>query len=142
MRLNYKRNTVDMTAAVQARKVPPRAVITVAAYWPAAKSIEVTRPLFPKIIYTNVSFVGSTALAEELKLLGPYFADGVIVTQVMLDVNGHSMAVLDFRDALGKCFPGEAPNYVSFEDYITGKIPIEGLRRTGPGAGGKGRQRA
>lgn len=137
LRLNYKRNTVDVTGAVQAlraRKIPPRAVIMVAAYRPAAKFIEVTRPLFPNMIYTNVSFVGSSSLAEELRLLGPRFSDGVIVTQVVPAVNGYSKAVLDFKDALGKYFPGEAPDYVSFEGYIAAKILTEGVKRAGPGA--------
>ena len=33
------------------------------------------------MIYTSVSFVGSTALANELMLLGKRYATGVIVTQ-------------------------------------------------------------
>ena len=32
------------------------------------------------MIYTSVSFVGSTALADELTLLGKRYATGVIVT--------------------------------------------------------------
>jgi branched-chain amino acid transport system substrate-binding protein len=32
----------------------------------AAKFIEKTRDLYPTMIYTNVSLVGSTALADEL----------------------------------------------------------------------------
>lgn len=137
LRLNYKRSSVDVTAAVQAlraRTLPPRAVIMVAAYRPATKFIEVTRPLFPAMFYTNVSFVGSSSLAEELKLLGPQFTDGVVVTQVVPAVNSYSKAVLDFKDALSKAFPGEAPDYVSFEAYIAAKILIEGVKRAGPGA--------
>ena len=37
----------------------------------AAKFIENTRDVFPGMVYTNVSFVGSSSLAEELMLLGP-----------------------------------------------------------------------
>jgi branched-chain amino acid transport system substrate-binding protein len=41
------------------------------------------------MIYTNVSFVGSTALADELMLLGPRYATGEIVTQVVSAINSH-----------------------------------------------------
>lgn len=58
------------------------------------------------MIYTSVSFVGSTALANELMLLGLKYATGVIVTQVVPDVDGHSSVVLDYKSALAKYFPG------------------------------------
>jgi ABC-type branched-subunit amino acid transport system substrate-binding protein len=84
------------------------------------------------MIYTNVSFVGSTALAEELKLLGPKYAEGVIVTQVVPAIDGYSSFVLDYKNALARQFPGEAPDYVSLEGYTAGNLLAEGLRRTGP----------
>jgi ABC-type branched-subunit amino acid transport system substrate-binding protein len=85
LRLNYQRNSVDVAEAVarlRAHKPPIKAVVMIPTYRAAAKFIELTRPLYPKLIYTNVSFVGSAALKDELKLLGPTFMDGVIVTQV------------------------------------------------------------
>jgi ABC-type branched-subunit amino acid transport system substrate-binding protein len=84
------------------------------------------------MIYTNVSFVGSTALADELMLLGPRYASGVIVTQVVPAVSGYSSAVLEYKNALAKYFPGEAPDYVSLEGYVAANVLIQGLRRTGP----------
>ncbi len=93
VRLSYKRNTVDVDDAVnqlKSQKPPIKAVVMVATYRAAAKFIEKTRDLYPGMIYTNVSFVGSTALAEELVLLGPRFATGVIVTQVVPAVAGYS----------------------------------------------------
>jgi len=54
----------------------------VATYRAAAKFIEKTRDLFPQMNYTNVSVVGSTSLADELMLLGPHYAQGIVVTQV------------------------------------------------------------
>ncbi|MGA7035267.1 MAG: ABC transporter substrate-binding protein, partial [Pseudolabrys sp.] len=80
LRLHYQRNTVDVDDAVdQLRKsrVPIRAVVMVPGYRAAAKFIEKTRDLFPGMIYTSVSFVGSTALANELMLLGKKYASGV-----------------------------------------------------------------
>jgi ABC-type branched-subunit amino acid transport system substrate-binding protein len=135
LRLGYKRNTIDVDEAVgQLRKMrtPPRAVVMVATYRAAAKFIEKTRDLNLSLIYTNVSFVGSTALAEELMLLGPKYANGVIVTQVVPAVDSYSNVVLEYKTALSTYFPGEAPDYVSLEGYITANVMIEGLKRTGP----------
>jgi branched-chain amino acid transport system substrate-binding protein len=135
LRLNYKRNTVDVDDAVnqlKSQKPPIKAVVMVAAYRAAAKFIEKTRDLYPGMIYTNVSFVGSTALAEELTLLGPRFATGVIVTQVVPAVAGYSSMVLEYKNALAKYFPGEAPDYVSLEGYVAANVLIQALKRTGP----------
>jgi ABC-type branched-subunit amino acid transport system substrate-binding protein len=83
------------------------------------------------LIYTNVSFVGSTALADELMLLGPRYASGVIVTQVVPAVSGYSSIVLEYKNALSKFFPGEAPDYVSLEGYVAANVLIQGLKSTG-----------
>jgi len=135
LRLNYKRNTVDVDEAVEhlrQSKTPIKAVVMVPTYRAAARFIEKTRDLFPAMIYTNVSFVGSTALAEELKLLGPKYTNGVIVTQVVPAIEGYSSLILEYKAALGKYFPGEAPDYVSLEGYVAAGLLAEGLRRAGP----------
>ncbi|MET0222248.1 MAG: ABC transporter substrate-binding protein [Tardiphaga sp.] len=134
LRLGYKRNTVDVDEAVaQLRmlKNPPKAIVMVATYRAAAKFIEKTRDQYPNMIYTNVSFVGSTELSDELMLLGPRYANGVIVTQVVPAVGGYSSAVLEYKGALEKYFPGEAPSYVSLEGYIAASVLIQALKRTG-----------
>jgi ABC-type branched-subunit amino acid transport system substrate-binding protein len=135
LRLNYQRNTVDVDEAVeQLRKsrIPIKAVIMVPAYRAAAKFIEKTRDVYPNMIYTSVSFVGSTALANELMLLGKRFATGVIVTQVVPALEGHSSLVLDYKAALAKYFPGETPDYVSLEGYVAANVLLEALKRNGP----------
>ena len=135
LRLNYKRNTIDVDDAVstlKAQKGQIRAVVMVATYRAAAKFIERTRDSYPGMMYSNVSFVGSTALADELMLLGPRYANGVIVTQVVPAVGGYSSAVLEYKNALAKYFPGEAPDYVSLEGYIAANVLIQAIRQTGP----------
>jgi ABC-type branched-subunit amino acid transport system substrate-binding protein len=135
LRVGYKRNTVEVDDAVnqlKSLKIPVRAVVMVATYRAAAKFIEKTRDLYPGMIYTNVSFVGSTALAEELTLLGSRYANGVIVTQVVPAVGGYSSAVLEYKNALAKYFPGEAADYVSLEGYVAANVLIQALKRTGP----------
>ena len=134
LRLNYQRNTVDVDEAVEQLKksrVPIRAVIMVPTYRAAAKFIEKTKDLFPGMIYTSVSFVGSTALANELMLLGKRFANGVIVTQVVPALDGHSSLVLDYKAAMAKYFPGEQADYVSLEGYVMANVLIAALRRNG-----------
>jgi len=135
LRLNYKRNTVDVEDAVnqlKSQKPPIKAVVMVATYRAAAKFIQKTRDLYPGMIYSNVSFVGSTALSEELMLLGARYATGVIATQVVPAVAGYSSVVLEYKNALAKYFPGETPDYVSLEGYVSANVLIQALKRTGP----------
>src|SRR5262249_54604728 len=140
LRLNYQRNTVDVDAAVaqlraeqhKKNRPPIKAVIMVPTYRAAAKFIEKTRDLYPDMIYTSVSFVGSTALANELMLLGKKYATGVIVTQVVPAVDGHSSLVIDYKNALAKYFPGESPDYVSLEGYVAANVLIAALKQNGP----------
>ena len=122
----------DAVAQLKKSRVPIKAVIMVPTYRAAARFIEKTRDLYPGMIYTSVSFVGSTALANELMLLGQRYATGVIVTQVVPAVDGHSSLVLDYKSALAKYFPGEPLDYVSLEGYLAGNILVEALKRNGP----------
>ena len=134
LRLDYKRNTVDVDDAVarlRAQRNRIKAVVMVGAYRACAKFIEKTRDVYPEMIYTNVSFVGSTALADELMLLGPRYANGVIVTQVVPAVDSYASAILKYRTALAKYFPGVLPDYVSLEGYVAGSLLLEGLKRAG-----------
>jgi len=139
VRLGYQRNTVDVDDAVaelqqvqqQRAQLPIKAVIMVPAYRAAAKFIEKTRDRYPDMIYTSVSFVGSTALANELMLLGKKYAAGVIVTQVVPALEGHSSLVLDYKSALAKYFPGEAPDYVSLEGYVDATVLVAALKQNG-----------
>jgi branched-chain amino acid transport system substrate-binding protein len=135
LRLSYARNTIDVDDAVnllKVQKVPVRAIIMAASYRAAAKFIEKTRALYPEMIFSSISGVGATALADELKLLGPRYTSGVIVTQVVPAVSGFSSAVLDYKNALAKYFPGEAPDYASMEGFVAANILVDALKRTGP----------
>jgi ABC-type branched-subunit amino acid transport system substrate-binding protein len=139
LRLYYPRNTLDMDAAVaglqqyqrQHNAAPIKAVIMVATTRPAAKFIEKTRDLFPNLIYSNVSAVGSSELAGELMLLGPKFATGVIVTQVTPSPEGFASVVLDYKAALAKYAPDASADSVSLESYLEANILIEALKRAG-----------
>jgi branched-chain amino acid transport system substrate-binding protein len=134
LRLNYPRNTIEVDEAVnllKLQKLPVRAIIMSASYRAAAKFIEKTRNLYPEMIFTSISGVGGTSLADELKLLGPRYTTGVLVTQVVPAVSGHSSAVIEYKNALAKYFPGEAPDYASLEGFVAANILIHALKRTG-----------
>jgi branched-chain amino acid transport system substrate-binding protein len=134
LRLNYTRNTVDVDDAVnklRLQKPPIRAAVMVATTRPAAKFIEKTRDLFPGMIYTNMSSVGASSLADELMMLGPRFANGVVVTQAVPEVGGYSSVVIEYKDALAKYFPGESPNYIALEGFISANVLIDALKRCG-----------
>ena len=92
----------------------------------------VVRRLESNAICTNVSFVDSEALAEELRQLGPKFSEGVIVTQVVPHYDADSTGVRRFRRLLTKYRPSSSPGFVSLEGYIAASIFVEGLRRAGP----------
>jgi branched-chain amino acid transport system substrate-binding protein len=135
LRVNYPRNTLDVDDAInqlKQQKPPIRAVVMVATTRPAAKFIEKTRDLFPGMVYTNMSSVGASSLAEELMLLGPRFANGVVVTQTVPAVSGYSSAVIEYKDALTKYFPGESPNYIALEGFVSANVLIDALKRCGP----------
>jgi branched-chain amino acid transport system substrate-binding protein len=133
-RVGFKRNTLELQeavdAVVKARKTV-KAVVMVAPYRPAAKFIEEMKRQQIDAIFSNVSFVGATAFADELRQLGGKFASGVIVTQVVPPIDSNATAVIHYREALQKYFPGEKPDFVSLEGYIVGSLFVEGLRRAG-----------
>jgi len=136
LRVSYKRNTADVVDAVRAvldRRDKVKAVIMVATYRAAARFIEKVRDENSRMIFTNVSFVGSSALSEELVQLGGRYAQGVIVTQVVPLPTSRSTAVLRYQEALARYAPGEKPDFVSLEGYVAGNVLVEGLRRTGKG---------
>ena len=134
LRVGYERNTVDVDDAVSGlggHRPAIKAIVMVATYRASARFVKKTRDQFPSMIYTNVSFVGSTALADELMLLGPRYANGIIVTQVVPAVSGYASVNLRYRNALAKYFPGEPPDYVSLEGYVDATVLLEALKRTG-----------
>jgi branched-chain amino acid transport system substrate-binding protein len=106
-------------------------VVMVATYRPAAHFIEKVRDQRPGMIFSNVSFVGSQALSEELTQLGPKYPQGVIVTQVVPLPTGQSTVGIRYREALAKYAPGEKPDFVSLEGYVTGNLLVDGLKRAG-----------
>jgi ABC-type branched-subunit amino acid transport system substrate-binding protein len=134
LRVGYKRNTADVQDAVDGilkSRQHIRAVVMVATYKPAARFIDKVKAERPDMIFSNVSFVGSVALEEELRSLGPKVAEGVIVTQVVPLPTSRSTAVLKYQDLLPKHSVGEKPDFMSLEGYLAATLLIEGIKRAG-----------
>jgi ABC-type branched-subunit amino acid transport system substrate-binding protein len=111
---------------------PIKAIVMMSQPLPAAKFIEKTHDSIPGLIYTNASDVVGNTLAEQLMLLGPAYANGVIVTEAVPEPSGYSTLSLEFAAALKKYFPDEEPSYTSLEGYLTTRILAEALRKAGP----------
>jgi ABC-type branched-subunit amino acid transport system substrate-binding protein len=106
-----------------------KAVVMVATHRPAAKFIERTRDL--NLLFTNASAVEAHELADDLHQLGPQYADGVVVTQVVPLPSGRASALLKYQDQLKRYAPGERPDFLSLQAWVSAQILIEGLKRAG-----------
>jgi len=126
----YKRNTMDIAEGLSSiRPSNPDAIVMVGTYAPLAKFVRESKAQGMDTLFLNVSFVGTEAFAKDVGSDG----DGVVITQVVPPPNRMDLpAVADYHKALQTHFPGEEPNFVSLEGYITARILVEGLRRAGP----------
>ena len=125
----YPRNTRAVkTAVLDLRLGNPEAVIIVGAYQPVATFIKWSRRLGFNPIFVNISFVGSSALAQALDASGK----GVIVTQVVPFPHDKRIPVVtNYQRALRALAAGAEPGFVSLEGYLTGRAVVEALRRAG-----------
>ena len=134
LRVGYKRNTADVGEAAREilkNRARAQAIVMVPTYKAAAKFIESVVNGGFKPIFTSVSFVGATALADELRALGGKYAEGVIVTQTVPLPSSQATAIIRYRELLKRFSPADEPDFVSLEGYIAGTVLVEALRRTG-----------
>jgi ABC-type branched-subunit amino acid transport system substrate-binding protein len=134
VRVTYPRNTADVDAAVVGiRQQAPRlkAVVMVAVYKPAYRFIEKLRGAGLDLVFTNVSAVSATELAEQIVPLGPAYTKDVLVTQIVPLPSSRATALLRYQEALRKYAPAERPDFVSLEAYLAGSVLVEGLKRAG-----------
>ena len=122
-----ERNTVDVAKAV-AEIVPtrPNAVVQISAYKSCAAFIREARKAGFGGTFFNVSFVGTQALADELKAEGA----GVMISQVMpFPYTASSAITREFAAATAKAGGTVQANYSSLEGYLAAKVFTEGLKR-------------
>ncbi|HZZ78490.1 MAG TPA: ABC transporter substrate-binding protein [Gemmataceae bacterium] len=137
VRVGYERNPSDANAAVKdavatiLKQKELKAVVMVATYKPAAAFIKQLKDAGrDDLTFTNVSFVGSEALAEELGA-GSRYIDGIIVTQVVPPVTSGSTIVSHYRELLKKYNPAANPSFTSLEGYIATNLLAKGLQKVG-----------
>ncbi len=126
----YERNTTAIkTALLAVRRAAPEAVVMVGAYKPSAEFIKLARKIEFNPVFVNISFVGATALAQEL---GPE-GQGVIVSQVVPFPWDTSLKVIaDYQAAIKAKDPKAEPEFVSLEGYLVGRLTIAALEKVGP----------
>ncbi|HTN51795.1 MAG TPA: ABC transporter substrate-binding protein [Anaeromyxobacter sp.] len=133
LRVGYKRNTADVDEAVRALKHRAReikAVVMVATSKAAARFVERVRDAKLDLVFTNVS-PGANDLADDLAALGPGYADGVIMTQVVPLPTSRATAILKYQELLHRLAPDERPDFVSLEAYLSARVLVEALQRAG-----------
>ena len=118
----YERDTLAVESAVakvvMAEKTP-RAIVMIGAYAPCAKFIRLCRDADLKPLFLNVSFVGSSSLAEAL---GRTDAQ-VIVTQVVPNPADDSVPIVREYEADLKAIDASAPaGFGDLEGYIAARI--------------------
>ena len=134
LRVGYRRNTLEVEGAVEGilrHGSEIEGIVLAATYRAAAKFIQGVTDGGLDPTFASLSFVGSRALAEELKELGGNYAEGVIVTQVVPHYDSEEPGVARFRRLLDRHFPAEQPGFVSLEGYLVAEVFVEALRRAG-----------
>ena len=123
-----ERNTVDIAKALDAiLKASPEVVVQISAYKSSAAFIKQARSQGFGGQFFNVSFVGSSALAEELGDAG----NGVVISQVVpFPFQGNSVIVREYQQRMTESGQKEF-DFSSLEGFLAAKVLTEGLKRAG-----------
>jgi ABC-type branched-subunit amino acid transport system substrate-binding protein len=125
----FERNTVAVKSALLSlRRSEPEAVVMVGPYKPCAEFIKLSRSVGFNPVFVNISFVGANALAKELGAEG----EGVIVSQVVPFPGDASLKVVaDYQAAIKAADAKAAPEFMSLEGYLVGRLAIAALEKAG-----------
>lgn len=123
-----ERNTVAVADAVKGiAKIEPQAVVMISAYKSCAAFIREMKQAGSNPQFMNVSFVGSKALADELKQDGR----GVGISQVVpFPWSVGTPVVKEYQKLMAEAGNHEF-NFSSLEGFMAAKVMVEGLKRTG-----------
>jgi branched-chain amino acid transport system substrate-binding protein len=125
----YERNSLAVEGAVAdllTAEKPPRAVMVFGAYAPCAKFIRLCRDSALNPLFLNVSFVGSSSLAEALGETDAH----VIVTQIVPYPFDDSLPIVhEYRADLRALNPSASPGFGDLEGYIAARILTLALER-------------
>lgn len=126
----FERNTRAVSSAWRTiKRADPEAIIMVGTYGPSAEFIKLARRSGAQPTFASISFVGATALADEL---GPD-GEGVIVAQVVpFPWDRTIKLVADYQAAQKARDPTHSPDFVSLEGYLSGRLAAAALDNLGP----------
>ncbi|HSV45359.1 MAG TPA: ABC transporter substrate-binding protein [Ramlibacter sp.] len=128
--MTVERNSQDVAPALaELLKSAPEAVVQISAYKSSAALIRLARAKAYSGQFANVSFVGSTALSQELGDAGT----GVTISQVMpfpYTASSPLAIVREYQQHMTESGHKDF-DFTSMEGYIAAKVFTEGLRRAG-----------
>jgi len=123
-----ERNTLKVQDAVKTINASePDAIVMVGAYAACAEFIKEMQKSGSGATFYNVSFVGSKALADALGDNG----SGVAISQVVPFPWGTSVPVVKEYQGLAAKSGFKDYNFSAMEGFLTAKVMVEALRRTG-----------
>ncbi|MDH3314853.1 MAG: ABC transporter substrate-binding protein [Betaproteobacteria bacterium] len=123
-----QRNTAKVEDAVKKiSAAKPDAVVMISAYTSCAEFIRQMKKAGSAATFYNVSFVGSTALADALGKEGV----GVAISQVVPFPWGAAVPVVKEYQRLSTKAGFRDYNFSAIEGFLAAKVFVEGLRRTG-----------
>ncbi len=127
-RATVERNTIKVENAVNTiQAVKPDAVVMISAYTSIAEFVRQMKKTGSAATFYNVSFVGSKALADALGKDGV----GVAISQVVPFPWGAAVPVVKEYQQLAKKAGYTDYNFSAMEGFLSAKVMVEGLRRTG-----------
>jgi len=124
---SFERNTTAIKLpTLSLRQAHPEAVVMIGPYRPCAEFVRLSRRLDFNPQFASIAFLGSDPFAKELGAL----AEGTIVTQVAPSpFDPSSPLVARYQQALRQYDPSAAPDYVSLEGYMAGRLTIAALTK-------------
>jgi ABC-type branched-subunit amino acid transport system substrate-binding protein len=126
----FERNTRAVGAAFRViKRAEPEVVIMVGTYGPCAEFIKLAHRSGFNPTFAAVSFVGANALAKELGRE----AGGIIVSQVVPFPWDTGLALVsDYQAAQKAVDPGQTPDFLALEGYLSGRLVAQALDMAGP----------
>lgn len=130
---------IESAAARMAAGQRPQVILMLGDSVAVAQFVKAYRPLDPGISLVSLSLAQHDTI---LQIIGPKFAHGTMLTQVVPDLHSKDLPVAIEHLALMRKYRDEPPTAASFEGFIAAKTLIEVLRKSGAEASRVGVQAA